>query len=83
LMTGVFARVSQWAAAIFLAVVYLASVPTSGVPSARTEGTYLLVNKNLIELAAVLVLIAFHHRRTRVARPAATAAVVHSSEPVA
>ena len=31
----------------------------SGVPAPNAEGTYLIVNKTLVELAAVAVLIAF------------------------
>ena len=41
-----------------LATFYLAAVPTGGV-DVRAEGTYLLVNKNLVEACGVLVLLAF------------------------
>ena len=41
-----------------LAMFYLSAIPM-GLPEARTEGTYLIVNKNLIEAAAVLVLLTF------------------------
>ena len=34
-----------------------------GLPEARSEGTYLIVNKNLIEAAAVLVLLSFRTGR--------------------
>jgi thiosulfate dehydrogenase (quinone) large subunit len=37
---------------------YLSAIPM-GLPEARAEGTYLIVNKNLIEAAAVLVLLSF------------------------
>jgi thiosulfate dehydrogenase [quinone] large subunit len=37
---------------------YLSAMPM-GLPEARAEGTYLIVNKNLIEAAAVLVLLSF------------------------
>ena len=37
---------------------YLSAIPM-GLPEARSEGTYLIVNKNLIEAAAVLVLLTF------------------------
>ena len=46
-------------AAGLLALFYVSAIPLSGVAEPRTEGTYLIVNKNLIELAAVLVLFTF------------------------
>ena len=41
-----------------LVTFYLAAMPTGGI-EVRAEGTYLLVNKNLVEACAVLVLLAF------------------------
>ncbi len=35
------------------------AIPTSGVHQPGAEGAYLLVNKNLVEAAAVLVLLGF------------------------
>jgi thiosulfate dehydrogenase (quinone) large subunit len=60
LILGLFTRVGAWAALFFLSVFYLLYVPTIGVPQANTEGTYLIVNKTLIEAAAVGVLLAFN-----------------------
>ena len=38
---------------------YLLYVPTLGIPQPNNEGTYLIVNKTLIEAAAVAVLLMF------------------------
>ena len=38
---------------------YLLYIPTIGVPQPGNEGTYLIVNKTLIEAAAVCVLLVF------------------------
>jgi thiosulfate dehydrogenase [quinone] large subunit len=46
-----------------LAVFYLSAIPLTGLPQPRAEGTYLLVNKNLIELVAVAVVMGFHTGR--------------------
>jgi thiosulfate dehydrogenase (quinone) large subunit len=59
LMLGVFTQIGCVGALALLATFYLAAVPT-GTLDVRAEGTYLLVNKNLIEACAVLVLFAFH-----------------------
>jgi thiosulfate dehydrogenase [quinone] large subunit len=59
LLLGLFTRVGAWLAFGMLGIFYLLYVPTLGVPQANTEGTYLIVNKTLIEAAAVFVLIVF------------------------
>jgi thiosulfate dehydrogenase (quinone) large subunit len=59
LMLGLFTRVGTWGALALLTVFYLSSIPTSGVHQPGAEGAYLLVNKNLVEAAAVLVLVGF------------------------
>ncbi len=59
LMLGIFTRVGSWGALFFLSLFYFLYVPTMGVPQPNNEGTYLIVNKTLIEAAAVFVLIAF------------------------
>ena len=46
-----------------LTTFYVAAIPTEGIPKPFNEGTYLLVNKTLIELAAVAVLVAFRTGR--------------------
>lgn len=82
LVLGLFTRLACVGAAALLMLFYLSAVPLSGVPQPGAEGTYLLVNKNLIELAAVLVTLVFSTGRiagldllrTRRARAAAPAA---------
>jgi thiosulfate dehydrogenase [quinone] large subunit len=59
LMLGFLTQVGGWGAVILLSLFYLAAIPTAGVPQTGAEGTYLFVNKNLVELAAVFVLLAF------------------------
>ncbi len=58
LMLGLFTQVGCGGALALLAMFYLAAVP-AGRLDVRAEGTYLLVNKNLIEACAVAVLFAF------------------------
>ena len=58
LMLGLFTQLGCVGALTLLATFYLAAVPT-GSTDIRAEGTYLLVNKNLVEACAVLVLFAF------------------------
>lgn len=58
LMLGLFTQLGGWGALAFLTLFYFSAIPTQGVPTPSSEGTYLLVSKNLIEWAAVLVLIA-------------------------
>jgi thiosulfate dehydrogenase [quinone] large subunit len=59
LMLGLLTQIGCWAALVFLTLVYIVAIPGQGIPQSGTEGVSLLVNKNLIEWAAVLVLIAF------------------------
>ncbi len=60
LMLGCFTRVATIAAIVVLALYYIAAPPFVGyVYSMPAEGSYLIVNKVLVELAAVLVLLAF------------------------
>ena len=59
LILGLFTRAACIAALGLLALFYLSAVPTAGVPQPGAEGAYLLVNKNLIEGAAVAVLLVF------------------------
>ena len=60
LIAGCFTRVSSIAGIVVLLLYYVCNPPligfTSSVPS---EGSYLIVNKNLIELAALFVLLLF------------------------
>jgi len=59
LMLGFFTQLGCAGAIAFLAVFYVSQPPLSGMPQPNAEGSYLLVNKNLIELAAVLTIMAF------------------------
>ncbi len=82
LMLGLFTQIGTFSALVFLALVYALNIPTYGVIVPGAEGNYLYVNKNLVEAAAVLVLLVFRtgriagldlllaHRRLRKAREA-------------
>ncbi len=59
LMLGLFTKAGSWGALALLSLFYLSSIPVSGVHQPGAEGAYLLVNKNLVEAAAVLVLLSF------------------------
>ncbi|MGQ9651904.1 MAG: DoxX family protein [Phycisphaerae bacterium] len=56
LILGLFTRLACLGAAGLLAMYYLAMPPLPGVPEGPSEGHYLVVNKNLIELVTVLML---------------------------
>ena len=81
LMLGLFTQLGCAIAFGLLLVFYLSAIPLDGLPQPRTEGTYLIVNKNLIEAAAVGVLFAFRTGRIagldalrrRTARPVVSA----------
>ncbi len=60
LMLGLFTKVGSWAALLLLTLFYVLAIPTTGTPQPGNEGTYLLVNKTLIEAAGVIVLLAFN-----------------------
>jgi thiosulfate dehydrogenase [quinone] large subunit len=62
-MLGLFTQVGGCGALILLALFYLSNVPTQGVPAVGAEGAYLLVDKNLVEAAAVVALLAFRTGR--------------------
>ena len=63
LMLGLFTRAACVGALVLLGLFYLSALPTAGVPQPGAEGAYLFVNKNLIEAAAVAVLLTFHTGR--------------------
>jgi thiosulfate dehydrogenase [quinone] large subunit len=63
LMLGLFTQVGASIALALLTLFYVAHVPLAGGPAPGTEGTYLLVNKTLIEWAAVLTLLLFRTGR--------------------
>lgn len=59
LILGLFTRTGCWGALFLLAMFYLSAVPLSGAPQPGAEGAYLIINKTLIEAAAVCALLAF------------------------
>jgi thiosulfate dehydrogenase [quinone] large subunit len=62
LMLGLFTQTGCIAGAGLLTLFYISAIPL-GTPESHAEGTYLIVNKNLIELAAVGVIYAFRTGR--------------------
>ncbi len=57
LIIGLFTKMASWAGAIMLTFYYLAYPPFGGFSyGAGGEGNYLIVNKNIIELACLLLL---------------------------
>jgi thiosulfate dehydrogenase [quinone] large subunit len=59
LMLGLYTRIGYIAAGAFLFLFYISNPPLVGVKAMAGEGNYLIVNKNLVELAAVMVLMFF------------------------
>ena len=59
LMLGLFTQLACGGALALLALFYVSWFPTRGVYEPGAEGNYLLVNKNLVEAAAVAVVLLF------------------------
>ena len=59
LMLGLLTRLGASGSLMMLLLFYLTMVPLAGVQQPWTEGSYLIVNKTLIEAAAVLLLLVF------------------------
>jgi thiosulfate dehydrogenase [quinone] large subunit len=59
LMLGLLTRAGCAGALALLVLFYGTAIPVTGLPQDHAEGTYLLVNKTLIEGLAVLALYAF------------------------
>jgi thiosulfate dehydrogenase [quinone] large subunit len=59
LMLGLLTRIGCIGGLMLLTLFYFTAIPTTGLPQSGAEGTYLLVNKTLIEGLAVLALFAF------------------------
>lgn len=59
LILGLLTKIGCTGALLLLSLFYLSAVPLAATPQAGSEGTYLIVNKTLIEGAAVLVIFAF------------------------
>ena len=58
LMLGLLTQWAALGALLLLLTFYVAAVPLTGEPELRSEGAYLIVNKTLVEAAAVLVVFA-------------------------
>ncbi|MGA1976478.1 MAG: DoxX family protein [Bacteroidales bacterium] len=57
LILGLFTRLASWAGVLMISLYYLAYPPFGGYNyGAANEGSYLIVNKNLIELVCLIVL---------------------------
>ena len=63
LLLGLATQIGCWGAIAFLTLFYLSAIPTTGTPQPGTEGSYLLVSKNLIELVAVVAVLVFRTGR--------------------
>jgi thiosulfate dehydrogenase (quinone) large subunit len=63
LILGWFTQTACVVALTLLTLFYISAIPLQGVPEPRAEGTYLIVNKNLIEAVAVMVLLTFRTGR--------------------
>jgi len=63
LMLGLFTQAGCGVALALLTLFYLAHIPLAGVLEAGAEGAYLLVNKTLVEWAAVVTLWTQHTGR--------------------
>jgi thiosulfate dehydrogenase [quinone] large subunit len=59
LMLGLFTQLGCLGAMAFLALFYLSQPPLTGLPMTGAEGENLIVNKNLIELIAVIAVFSF------------------------
>ena len=60
LLLGLLTRLGCWGALLLLALFYLTAIPMAGTQVPGSEGAYLIVNKTLIEAAAVAVLLIFN-----------------------
>src|SRR5262245_13585223 len=60
LILGVFTKAGCWGALLLLSLFYVLAVPLAGIQQTGSEGAYLIVNKTLIEGAAVCVLLSFN-----------------------
>lgn len=63
LLLGLFTQAGGVGALVLLSTFYMSQVPTRGLHETGNEGAYLFVNKNLVEGAAVLTLLAFRTGR--------------------
>jgi uncharacterized membrane protein YphA (DoxX/SURF4 family) len=59
LVLGAFSRFAAVSGIVLLSLYYLASPPLPGLPTNGAEGSYLIVNKNLVEILALCVVAVF------------------------
>ena len=59
LVLGAFSRFAAVSGIVLLSLYYVASPPLVGLPTNGAEGSYLIVNKNLVEILALCVVAAF------------------------
>jgi thiosulfate dehydrogenase [quinone] large subunit len=57
LILGLFTQAGAFLALVLLTLFYAAMIPLNGSPAAGAEGSYLIVNKTLVEWAAALVVL--------------------------
>ena len=63
LLVGAFSRFAAVSGVVLLSLYYVASPPLAGLPAnGGAEGSYLIVNKNLVEILALCVVAAFPAR---------------------
>ena len=60
LILGIFEKFGAAAGAILLLLFYLSHPAFPGMPQGPAEGSYYIINKNLIEMAALIVLYNFN-----------------------
>ena len=63
LLLGLFTQAGCVGALLLLSTFYMSQIPTHGLHETGNEGAYLFVNKNLVEAAAVVTLLAFRTGR--------------------
>jgi thiosulfate dehydrogenase [quinone] large subunit len=63
LILGLFTQWGATLALLLLALFYVTAIPTRGVAEPGAEGAYLYVNKNLVEAAALFVVLVFRTGR--------------------
>ena len=59
LIIGVFVRLAAFSGIALLLLYYIANPPFIETPGAPLEGSYLIVNKNIVEIFALLIIAAF------------------------
>lgn len=57
LMLGLFTRLSAFAGAVLLSLYYISNPPFIGLRGVFGEGNYLIINRNLVEIAALIMFV--------------------------